>query len=219
MQQFDDKTIKKLTTLKSYDFSAVDYAKNTELLHPYVQGLKFVQMLPKKPKIIDIGCGPGRDAKIFTDMGAEVVGVDFSSKMIELAKHNAPEASFHVMDIESLAFPSETFDGAWANCSLLHIPKVQIPAVLGNIHSILKPQGILFLSLKQGNDESFEPDERYEGIEKFWSLFQADELKEMLNQVGFTIIELGIYTKDDQYHTHEQIKLFARKHANTTEQS
>lgn len=97
MKRFTDKVMKKLVTLNSYEASASHYAKNTMDLHPKEEARKFIDRLPTHAKIIDIGCGPGRDAKVFSSFGFEVVGIDFSSKMIELAKQNATDCSFHVI--------------------------------------------------------------------------------------------------------------------------
>lgn len=212
MKRFVDKVINKLVTLSSYDASAVQYAKNTDPLHPKEDAQKFLDLLPKSATVVDIGCGPGRDAKIFSDHGFHVVGVDFSSKMIETARKNAPDSIFYVMDIESLAFPSNTFEGAWANCALLHIPKKNIPLVLSKVYAILKPKGVLYVSVKQHHvDELLAPDARYEGLEKYWSFYGQDELMNLLSHAGFKIIEAEISGKKSDYQTHPIIKIYAQK--------
>lgn len=212
LKRFVDKVIKKLVTLNSYNISASHYAKNTADLHPKMEAQKFINTLPAQAKIIDIGCGPGRDAKVFSDHGLEVCGIDFSSKMIEAAKQNAPNCSFYVMDIETLAFPSESFDGAWASCALLHVPKKNIPLVLDKIYAILKPKGSLYLSVKQNHiGEAIEPDYRYEGLEKYWSYFESDELVDLLISSKFKIVDAMIANKTTDYATHPIIKIFAEK--------
>lgn len=212
MKRFVDKIMKKLVTLNSYEASASDYAKNTTDLHPKEEAQKFVARLPSGAKIIDIGCGPGRDAKVFSGYGIEVIGIDFSSKMVELARQIAPGCSFRVMDIESLAFSPESFHGIWANCALLHVPKQNIPSVLDKMHKILKPKGVLYLSVKQSHiDESFEADDRYEGVEKYWSFYELDELVKLLNEAKFQIMDVEIANKSSDYHTHPIIKIFAKK--------
>lgn len=94
MKRFVDKVMKKLVTLNSYEASASNYAKNTSDFHPKEEAQKFISRLPSGATISDIGCGPGRDAKVFSGFGLEVVGVDLSSKMIELARQNAPAVLF-----------------------------------------------------------------------------------------------------------------------------
>lgn len=213
MQRFVNKVIKKLITLNSYDIHALEYATNVEHLHHKEEIQRFLQEIPsQKANVIDIGCGSGRDVKIFSDLGADAIGIDFSSKMIEIARETAPSSSFYVMDIESLSFRRETFDGAWANCSLLHISKQNMPATLKKIYDILKPRGIFYVSVKQDDiDELFSPDARYEGAEKYWSFYKKDELIHLLNNAGFDIINVTISEKSAAYHTHPLIKVFAKK--------
>ena len=59
------------------------------------------------------------------------------------------QAHFVLMDFQYLKFPPRSFDGFWAAASLLHTPKRKIKSVLGNIHKILKPEGVGFISLKR----------------------------------------------------------------------
>lgn len=212
LKRFIDKVSRKLVTLNSYDTSVACYAKNTGDLHPKEDAQKFIHSLPSQSKIIDIGCGPGRDAKVFSDHGFEVVGIDFSFKMIEAAQQSVPHGVFYVMDIETLAFPAETFDGAWANCALLHVPKQNIPFVLHKIYTILKPKGSFYLSVKQSHlNEVMEADSRYEGREKYWSFYEPDELINLLMKAKFRIVDVSVANKSAEYHTHPMIKVFAEK--------
>jgi SAM-dependent methyltransferase len=198
--------------LNSYDASASQYARNTANLHPEEEATKFIKSLPARAKIIDIGCGPGRDAKVFSIYGFDVIGIDFSSKMIEAAKQNAPHSTFFVMDIETLAFSPESFDGVWASSALLHISKKNVRAVLQKLYTILKPNGLLYLSVKQGHPhELFEKDARYDGLEKYWSFYEKDELIHLLHQANFEITEEMTTHKLDDYQTHPIIKIFALK--------
>lgn len=211
LKRFIDKIYKKLATLNTYNASAMQYANNTEPLHPKEDAQKFMSRLPVQAKILDIGCGPGRDAKIFSEQGFEVRGIDFSHEMVELARRNAPHCAFDVMDIEKLAFFPETFDGVWASCALLHIPKNNMLAVLQKIHAILKPEGLLYISVKQGAEEVVERDARYAGLEKFWSYYEQKELMDLLCQANFKIQDIEQAGKSSPYNTHPIIKIFAEK--------
>ncbi|MBI2598308.1 MAG: class I SAM-dependent methyltransferase, partial [Candidatus Diapherotrites archaeon] len=64
-------------------------------------------------KILDIGCGPGRDAKYFSEQGLDVTGIDLTSNFVKMASKNVPNATFKHMDMRSLDFPEDTFDGIW----------------------------------------------------------------------------------------------------------
>ena len=198
------------TNWEAYESSAVSYAEKVESLHPYREADRFLSMIPPNGKIIDIGCGSGRDAKVFSERGYVVTGIDLSSKMIEIAKEKAPQADFHVMDMRSLNF-DPIFDGAWANASLLHISKNDFSEVLGKIFTSLKSDGLFFIKLKKGSSEGLELDARYNNLKKFYSYHDEHELKDLLSAAGFTILDLFVTESESSYQTHPYIHAFCRK--------
>jgi ubiquinone/menaquinone biosynthesis C-methylase UbiE len=198
------------TTQESYNLTAKDYAEKVSSLSHKNRIDSFVQKLPTNAKIIDIGCGSGRDAKIFTEKGIKVAGIDFSSELLEIAKKTAPLGTFYELNMEELSFfPSHSFDGAWASASFLHIPKKKIPKLLATVHSLLKPNGFFYLSVKKGTGESFEKDMRYGGVEKFWSYFEEKEIVSYLENENFTILEVDVSEKKQEYNTHPFIHITA----------
>ncbi len=198
-------------TWKSYEETASKYAENVEELHPYREGERFLSLLEGDKTIIDIGCGSGRDAKIFTDKGCRVVGIDYSPNLIEIAKQKAPQATFILGDIQEMNLET-TFDGAWANVSLLHIPKGNFLASLRRIRAILNEGGVFYMKLKKGFGESIETDLRYkEAPQKFFSYFQEDEIANCLEKAGMTVLDIYSECKEHAYHTHPYIHSFSKK--------
>lgn len=198
-------------TRESYEATAEAFAVKVAQLAPINSIKKFVGLLPPKANIIDIGCGSGRDAKIFTDFGLEVIGIDFSASMLQYAQKHAPLAKFQVMDIESLSFPAASFDGAWAGCVFNHISKKKIPAVLSKLNLILKSNGYFYITVKKGVGEVLEKDTRYGDFEKFWTYFEEGELKKMIEESGFAILELSTVEKQFSYQTHDVLRAFCQK--------
>lgn len=86
---------------------------------PYID--KFLDKLPAKAKILDVGSGPGQFAKHMIEKGFEVVGIDFSQEMVAIAKNKVPSVDFHHMDMRQLDIPDNTFDGVFSAYSLIHI--------------------------------------------------------------------------------------------------
>ena len=201
---------KKITT-ESYNSTVGEYIKNTDNLHQAKEGKKFISLLKKNSLILDLGCGPGRDAKIFAGRGFKVIGVDLSESMIKAAKERVKNAEFRVMDMLKLDFKDNYFDGIWASASFVHIPKRGIPKALKEARRVLKEKGIFYLSVKEGKGEVLEPDRRYGGVEKFWSFFKQEEIKEMLKKTGFDIIETYINKPDGLYATNPWINIFCQK--------
>lgn len=199
-------------TKASYQLTAKEFAHKVANLAPMGSIDKFIKLLPSKAKMIDIGCGSGRDAKIFSSLGIDVLGIDFSANLIEIAKMHASLARFEVMDIETMNLPSSSFDGAWSACSLGHIAKNDILDVLKKIHLLLKDDGYFYLALKKGTGELLENDARYEGeIKKFWSFYETEELKNLLAAAQFKILDFDIVEKNHDYQTHSAFRVFCQK--------
>jgi ubiquinone/menaquinone biosynthesis C-methylase UbiE len=200
------------TTKESYQATAKEYTDNVASLAPQESIKKFMTLLPPNAKIIDIGCASGRDAKIFNHLGVDVLGIDFCSNLIDMAKVHAPSVDFQLMDIENLNFPAASFEGAWAACALGHISKLALPDVLKKIHAILKEKGYFYLTLKKGVGETIEKDVRYNGnIQKFWSYYEEEELKDILQTAHFKILEFDTIEKTHPYQTHSALRGFCQK--------
>ncbi len=199
------------TTIDTYDQTVDEYIKNVDNLHPIKESKKFLSYLGKNKSILDLGCGPGRDAKIFADKGYQVIGIDLSKGMIEAATNRVKNAEFKVMDIRQLKFDDNHFDGVWASASFLHIPKKEIIKGFQEVHRVLKDKGIFYISVKQGEGEILKPDERYNGAKKFWSFFQKKEIEDELKTAGFDIIEAYIEEQNSSYATNPWIQIFCRK--------
>ncbi len=199
------------TTQETYNKTVDQYTKNTDSLLPAKELENFCSLLPKNAVILDLGCGPGRDAEYFNKEGYKVTGIDFSEKMIEAAKKRVKKATFEQMDMVNLILNDNTFDGVWAHSSLLHIPKEKIHLALSEVHRVLKKGGIFYLSVKPGKGEKFEGDARYDGAKKFWSFFTRDELVLLLRKAKFSILEVYLNTPNNEYNNADWLIAFCKK--------
>jgi SAM-dependent methyltransferase len=100
-------------------------------------------------RILDLGCGPGRDLKYFRGLRHEPVGLDGSQRFVEMARRYSGCEVLH-QDFLELTLPMERFDGIFANASLFHVPRQELPRVLGKLWDSLKPAGVLFSSNPRG---------------------------------------------------------------------
>ncbi len=195
-------------TIKVYDEIAEEWTArygNLDFMRDFAD--LFIDNLEGK-RILDLGCGPGRDARYFSENNFEVVGIDLSESFLKLARQNAPRAEFRKMDLTRPEFPREHFDGVWAAASALHIPKKQAGETLKQVSSVMKKGGILYLSLLEGVGE------RYTNIEfgngRFFAYYAKEEIKEILESLGFRIIE--IYPSPGDVHIEMQwLNVFAVK--------
>lgn len=200
-------------TKQTYEQFADEYEEKTLGLQRIGWMEKFRDLLPSNSHILDLGCAFCRDSETYDKWGFKVTGLDFSKKMIEKAKKRVPNASFIVQDMLKIKFDDESFDGVWAMSSLLHITKKNIPKVLVHLNQLLRPDGIIFIGTYLGEGEGFVEDERYEGAGKYYSFFSEEEIKELLNESNFEIIDF-IPRKKDDYERNDVVELIARKISN-----
>lgn len=117
---------------------------------------EFLKQVKSAGKILDAGCGSGRDAKFFLNKGYTVTAFDASDEMVRLSTELTGQKILK-MTFQEINF-NEEFDGIWACASLLHISKAEIDDVLNKLVKSLKPKGILFASFKNGTTESMKDD-------------------------------------------------------------
>lgn len=152
---------------------------------PYID--KFLEKLPKRSKILDVGSGPGQFSHYMAQKGFEVVGVDYSKKMLEISKQKVPNIQFQYMDMRKLEFSKASFDGLLVAYSLIHISSEEIPDTLKGFYKVLKPGGFLEIIAQKGEpdkviDEPFMPSEKM-----FFNFFTKERLTNYLNDAGFQI--------------------------------
>lgn len=156
---------------------------------------RFFQKGIRGGRIIDIGCGNGRDSAFFVHNGFDYVGIDASKNMLRLAEdRKVGGMKFMLMDFYHLQFPSKTFDGFWAAASLLHIPKRRIGKVLGAIRRILKPGagGFIAMAIKgkvKAREGIVKENKAGVSIERYWAFYTKKEFSEYLKRSGFRIVK------------------------------
>lgn len=143
-----------LLTLTHYNERAEDFREGTRD-HDVGQNIAaLLQHINGQPPytILDFGCGPGRDLKVFTKLGHIAVGLDGAARFAEMAHIDSGCEVWH-QDFLRLELPEKHFDGIFANASLFHIPGCELPRVLKELRMTLKPGGALFSSNPRGNNE------------------------------------------------------------------
>ena len=111
-------------------------------------------------RILDLGCGPGRDLITFRDLGHEPVGLDGCPEFVEMAQA-ASGSEVWLQDLLALELPAGHFDGIFANAVLFHVPSQALPRVLADLWAALRPAGVLFSSNPRGGNEEGFADGRY----------------------------------------------------------
>jgi SAM-dependent methyltransferase len=102
--------------------------------------------------ILDFGCGPGRDLKVFSELGHVAVGLEGAAHFAAMARAHSG-CNVWQQDFLALDLPDGHFDGVFANAALFHVPSQELPRVLLELHTTLKPGGVLFSSNPRGRNE------------------------------------------------------------------
>lgn len=175
---------RQLDTLSFYESNADSYAQRTssaDLAPIYEQ---FLPLVPPGGRILDVGCGGGRDLRAFHLRGFKCIGIDPSKRLARIA-HEYSGCETLVMGAEDLMFTS-SFDGVWACASLLHVPRSQLLAALARIFCALKPAGVMFISMQQGGGEAVAPDGR------FFARYSSVELERVVSSAGFVVLKTWV---------------------------
>lgn len=133
-------------------------------------------------RILDLGCGPGRDLLAFRALGHEVIGLDACPEFVEMARA-ASGCEVWLQDLLALDLPAAHFDGVFANAVLFHVPSHDLPRVLADLRAALKPEGVLFSSNPRGRNEEGWADDRYA------CFYDPPTWRRLVAAAGFVLID------------------------------
>lgn len=133
-------------------------------------------------RILDFGCGPGRDLLALQHRGHTPTGLDGSARFCAMARTRAGCAVWH-QDFLALQLPDRAFDGVFANASLFHVPSQALPTVLAQLFHTLRPGGVLFSSVPRGPGVEGYQDARY-GV-----YLELEGWRAHLEGVGFALLD------------------------------
>ncbi len=175
----------------AYNTVAAQYAAKNAAVPPELcgYGAAFLARLAPAGRVLDVGCGAGRDMAWLETQGAAVIGVDLSEGMLAQAR---PQVRGPLVqgDMRRLPFAGATFAGLWVAASLLHLPKAAVPAGLREFRRLLRPTGLLFLGLQEGAGEGWERSP-YSPVDRFFARYSAAEVSQVLTGSGFRVLQQG----------------------------
>lgn len=168
-------------TIARYDAAASEYAKVTGNVASDPHLISFIDRLPKGGSVLDLGCGPGITSAAMANAGLLCDAFDASSEMVKLANAHpgvtAWTAGFDDLDADGL------YDGVFANFSLLHADRADMPRHLAAIHKALKPGGQFHIGMKTGNTS------KRDTLGRMYTYYTVDDLSDLLAQSGFTVTQ------------------------------
>lgn len=171
-------------TLGHYDRNAQQFREHTwdhDVSQNIAALLRHIEGAPPL-RILDFGCGPGRDLLAFKRLGHQPTGLEGSAPLAAMAREASGcevlEQNFLALDL-----PPEYFDGVYANASLFHVPAQELPRVLGELRNSLRPGGVLFSSNPRGQGQ-----EGWQG-ERYGSWHDLEAWQQHMGAAGFAPLE------------------------------
>ncbi|MGE0282564.1 MAG: class I SAM-dependent methyltransferase [Rhizobiaceae bacterium] len=156
-------------------------AKTKQLASPQLSA--FMARLEAGAAVLELGCGSGRDSEALLAAGFDVIPTDGTPEMAAIAETRLGRA-VKVLLFEDIA-DVDTYDGVWANACLLHVPREQLPSVIGRIHTALRRGGVFYASYKTSGEEGRDQFGRYYNRPNANWLKQVYELQSWSN-LGIT---------------------------------
>jgi len=189
-------------TTETYDKIASSFS-NSHFEHFWIKEFEFFRKNITGKKIIDLGCGAGRDAAVFVENNFDYTGIDTSEGMLKVASERVPKGNFRQMDFSKTNFPDNTFDGFWAAASFLHIPKNDVVGVLRETKRITKNGGIGFISIKEKTemDEGMINEKKFGGISRYFAFYTQQEFKDKLEKNDFSVMKISTHMENDDRKT------------------
>lgn len=173
-------------TIEYYNRNAESFIAGT--LHADMSDCRnrFLHYVIPGGKILDAGCGSGRDSLVFMEEGYQVNAFDASEEICRAATQllGFPVECKRFEELSGVA----EYDGIWACASLLHVKEADLLDVMKRLKRLLKPEGILYASFKEGDTERV-----ING--RFFHDMTAAQCRDLFQAMGLEVIE--IFTSQD----------------------
>ena len=186
-----------MNTLDYYNKNSEEYFNSTLNVDMTNTYKPFLKLVPKDGKILDLGCGSGRDSMNFIKLGYEVIAVDGAKKLAKrasvLLRKEVIVSTFEELELK------EKFHGIWACASLLHIKREDLKTVLNNLYNNLDDKGVFYMSFKYGEKEYVDDKNRY------FNCFTDESIISFINEnTKYNI--LGLYITEDKLGRVNEVK-------------
>ena len=175
-------------TLRFYADAAATYAAKARAgANRRLDG--FLARLAPGARILELGCGDGRDSEVMLARGFDIDPTDGSEAMARQAQARLDRA-VRVMRFDALDVGG-AYDGVWASASLLHAPRAVLPDILARIYRALKPGGVHFATYKTGEAEG------RDGLGRYFNYLSAEEVEAAYRCAGWEILDVEAYDGGD----------------------
>ena len=158
--------------------------------------VEWLQCFPAGARLLDLGCGGGKDAGDLDRRGYRVVGLDRTSALLLAGRRRYPSLPLVRADLRAIPFQAMSFDGLWAAASLMHLPKPEARRILADICKLVRPGGLFAATVTYGVKSCLVADGWVPG--RYFARWKKDELARAVRRAGWTILELNVITNRER---------------------
>jgi SAM-dependent methyltransferase len=178
-------------TVRAYDLDAVAYAEASPPAPASVRAdmAALADRLGPGARVLEIGSGGGRDARLLEGLGLRVRRTDVTPAFVALLREQGLAADLLDPLVDDLSSPEGPYDAVWANASLLHVARADLPTVLSRLAAVTREGGVLRASLKEGDGEGWSTHGSISRARHF-TYWRADALADALASAGWSDLEV-----------------------------
>ena len=175
-------------TVRAYDLDAEAYAGRTQVSDGVRADIEeLAAVLGAGAQVLEIGSGGGRDALLMEALGLRVRRTDITAGFVALLREQGHACDLLDPLVDDLSSPDGPYDGVWANASLLHVRRRDLPAVLRRLASVTRPGGVLRISVKEGDGEGWSTHGTVRNPRHF-TYWRATQLAEVVAGAGWSAV-------------------------------
>ena len=193
-----------MKTIDYYNKNAEEFTASTFEVDMESLYRPFLAELPGGTRILDVGCGSGRDTLAFKNKGYHVDAIEYSEELVKKATRltSIPIKlqSFYEIDAD------EAYGGIWACASLLHCERNRLPEVLEKMLRALRPKGVIYMSFKHGDLDREKDGRHFTDLNEH----QAEELLSQFKNISLVQQWITIDKRPDR--TEEWLNILLKKH-------
>lgn len=150
---------------------------------------QFAALLPPGAVVLDVGCGPGMDPAVLRHHHLQAIGLDYSHEMMLAGRDGLGyQLPFAQADMRRLPV-ADNVDGLWVCASLLHLGREEVLPTLHEFHRVLRPGGVLYLSVKLGDGAAWVTNPYDQTHQRFFTYWQPELLDSLLETAAFHILD------------------------------
>ncbi len=165
------------------------------LLLPLIK--EFLSLLPKNPKVLDLGCGTGHESMRLHNEGATVVGIDFSSESIRIAKSKNKDINFFLMDYSKIDKEIGIYNGIFSSGSIIHLKKDELCELINRLRNNLEKNGIFLVVFQKGEGTRIHyPEINGERIERIVERYTKERMISIFKEAKYEFVKEGILFED-----------------------